>query len=103
MPNSVLEAMAFGLPIVTRPVGGIVDLFGKGRIGFMTQSEKPEDFALLLEKFILNPELGLEIGKENYLLAVKNFSASTVAKRLRRIYANVLRGEECPQEWGSPS
>lgn len=33
MPTSVLEAMAFGLPIITRPVGGVVDFLSVEKWG----------------------------------------------------------------------
>lgn len=31
MATSVLEAMAFGLPIITTPTGGVKDFFKKGK------------------------------------------------------------------------
>ena len=38
MPISVLEAMAYGLPVITRPVGGIRDFFEDGKMGFLTEA-----------------------------------------------------------------
>lgn len=54
MPVSLLEAMAFGFPVVTRPVGGIKDFFENGKHGFLTNSKDPEIFAELIEKFLKN-------------------------------------------------
>ncbi len=48
MPLSALEAMAFGLPIVTRPVGGIKDFFKNGKMGFITERLEPQVLADLL-------------------------------------------------------
>lgn len=40
MPNSVLQAMAYGLPAVTRPIGGLRDFFENWKMGFVMQ-QKP--------------------------------------------------------------
>jgi len=89
MPNSVLEAMAFGLPIVTRPVGGIVDFFKNGKMGFITQSKDPKVFADLIEKLILDTSLRRRIGQFNHQYAKEHFLASKVAKRIENIYRNI--------------
>jgi glycosyltransferase involved in cell wall biosynthesis len=36
LPTSVLEAMSYGLPVVTTAVGGLQDLFEKSSFGFLT-------------------------------------------------------------------
>ena len=40
LPNSMLEAMAFGMPLITRPPGGIYDMFESGKMGYITESKK---------------------------------------------------------------
>ena len=89
-PCSVLEAIAYGLPVVTRPVGGIIDLFEKCNVGFMTESGEPKELAGLLQKLLLDIDLRLEISGHNRRYARDNFAASHVAGRLRQVYAEVL-------------
>ncbi|MBE0534671.1 MAG: glycosyltransferase [Phycisphaerae bacterium] len=101
MPNAVLDAMAYGLPLVTRSVGAIPDLFAIGQVGFMTESRNPADFADLMAKVIENADLRSKLARENRALALKYFAPLRVADRLRAIHRNVLFGEECPQEWFS--
>lgn len=91
MPISVLEAMALGLPIVTRPVGGIRDFFENGKMGFITDSLSPDDFAPLLEKLIENPHLQRQIGQFNRRFAKKHFAASVVTGRIEDIYRKLLK------------
>jgi len=91
MPNAVLEAMAFGLPVVTRPVGGIRDFFEDGRMGFVTESRSPEVFAGYLARLIADPALRSSLGRYNREYARKRFAASVVAARLLEIYAQVGR------------
>jgi len=79
MPTSVLEAMAFGLPIITRPVGGLVDFFEEYRMGFLIESLEPKDYADKIIHLLENPDKCKEIGKYNNEYAKKHFLASKVA------------------------
>ena len=90
MPISVLEAMAYGLPVITRPVGGIKDFFNDGKMGYVTESRDPECFAELLESVMLNPEQALNMSNFNRNYAEEHFSADKVAGRIKRIYAELI-------------
>ena len=89
MPNSVLEAMSFGLPIITRPVGGIKDFFEDGKMGFVTKSKEPKDFFLLLEKLMVNPHLVKKMGFYNHNYAKEHFMASKVAFNLETLLKDI--------------
>lgn len=91
MPNSLLEAMAFGLPVITRPVGGIKDFFEDGKMGFLTESRDPKIISNLIDKLIANQTLMYKIGKYNYHYAQKYFLASKVVIRLEKIYSELLK------------
>jgi glycosyltransferase involved in cell wall biosynthesis len=91
MPNAVLEAMAFGLPVVTRAVGGIRDFFEDGRMGFVTESRDPAVFAGFLARLVADPALRASMGRYNREYARGRFAASVVAARLLEIYAQVGR------------
>jgi glycosyltransferase involved in cell wall biosynthesis len=91
MPSTVLEAMAQGLPIVTRRVGGIADFFEEGRMGFSTDSLDPKVFAGLVERLMADPQLASSIEANNRAYAERHFSADIVAKRLMAIYSGVIQ------------
>lgn len=91
MPNAVLEAMAFGLPVVTRAVGGIRDFFEDGRMGFVTESRDPAVFAGFLARLVADPAMRTAIGRYNRDYARGRFAASVVATRLLEIYAQLGR------------
>jgi len=93
LPNTIIEAMAFGLPVITRPVGGIVDFFKNEEHGFLTTSKKPEVYADLIERLLLDHELYRKISLYNYNYAQSNFLASHAARRLEKIYRSLLQPE----------
>jgi len=91
MPNAVLEAMGYGLPVVTRPVGGIKDFFEHQKMGFVSESEDPTVFAEFLRQLSVSASLRRQIGRYNRHFATQNFSASVVAQKLKNIYAMSTR------------
>lgn len=84
MPTSVLEAMAFGLPVVTRPVGGLQDFFENGKMGQMVESLDPKDFANVIETYIQDKNLTVNTGKYNQEYALSHFLASAVTKQFEK-------------------
>jgi glycosyltransferase involved in cell wall biosynthesis len=89
-PVSVIEAMAYSLPVVTRPVGGLADFFENGKHGFISDSLEPKIFANFIEKLFLDRKLCEEISLYNYQYAQSHFLASDAVSRLERIYKAVL-------------
>ncbi|MGH1366128.1 MAG: glycosyltransferase family 4 protein [Calditrichia bacterium] len=94
MPTSVLEAMAAGLPVVTRPVAGLADFFDAGKMGALTDSLEPKVLAGECDRLLSSPTKMVEVGHYNSDYARKHFLAENVAKRLRKIYKEVAKINE---------
>jgi glycosyltransferase involved in cell wall biosynthesis len=82
MPTSVLEAMAFGLPIISRPVGGLVDFFEDDKMGYLIESLAPVDYCNKIDCLINDIGRTNEIIKYNMQYAREHFMASKVGKAL---------------------
>ncbi len=82
MPTAVLEAMAFGLPVFTRYVGGLVDFFENGKMGYITDSMDPQDFANSMIPYIEDAKLTRKVSIYNAEYARQHFLASRVAKKI---------------------
>ena len=80
MPASVLEAMAFGLPVVSRPVGALLDFFREGEMGYLVNSVDPEDFIGPICSLIDSPNISRNMSYINYAYVKKHYYASKVAQ-----------------------
>jgi glycosyltransferase involved in cell wall biosynthesis len=90
LPNSILEAMAFGMPVVTRPVGGIADFFKDGRMGSLCQEKTADEIATSLEDLIVDRAKMIKMSKYNFDYAKEHFMASSVARNLVDIYQQTM-------------
>jgi|SRR5690606_5962520 len=82
MPTSVLEAMAFGLPVISRPVGGLVDFFENDKMGYLIDSLDPGDYVNKIELLMNDIDKTSRISSYNIQYAKEHFMASKVAKQL---------------------
>jgi D-inositol-3-phosphate glycosyltransferase len=83
-----LEAAACGTPVVAAAVGGLRTLVEHGRTGFLVEARDPDVFAAYTEQVLGNAALSRELASAAAVRA-RNFTWSTAAARLRRIYADL--------------
>ena len=81
MPTVVLEAMIFGLPIFTRKVGGLIDFFENGKMGYISSSLDPAVFAEAMKPYIENPAKMRSVSIYNSEYAKTHFVASVVVRK----------------------
>jgi glycosyltransferase involved in cell wall biosynthesis len=89
LPVSILEAMAFGIPIITSPVGGISDIFTDGVNGLYLSSLCKNDLSKLIVLLAKDKTKLIQISTENYIYAHSRFTASIVSKRIYEIYRRI--------------
>ena len=82
LPVSLLEAMAFGLPIVATPVGGLKYFFKNNTMGYTCNPKDTLSLKKALEKLLKNHQIRLEIGKLNFKYAHEHLMSDSIAKRL---------------------
>lgn len=83
-----LEAAACGTPVVAAAVGGLRTLVDHGHTGFLVEGRDPTVFAAYAEQILTNPALADELSAQAALRA-RDYTWSTAAGRLRRIYADL--------------
>jgi len=90
LPTSVLEAMAFALPVITTPVGGLKEFFQNEKMGYFVKPKNVEDIEKKLELLILNKNKVLEMSEFNYNFATDKLLNTVVAKRIYQYMEEVI-------------
>ncbi|HEX8974723.1 MAG TPA: glycosyltransferase family 4 protein [Patescibacteria group bacterium] len=89
MSNTMLEAVASGLPILATDTGGTRELVEEGKNGFILKMGDYNDIAEKLEKLIQDPDLRNKMGAESRKRAEK-MSWENVAKEYVDLYQQTI-------------
>jgi glycosyltransferase involved in cell wall biosynthesis len=92
MPLAVLEAMAFGLPMLVTAVGGLKDIFKDGDMGVLLDSLDMNKAIEALIPLINDENMLIRISNFNYNYSRENFMSSEVANNLDQIILEVYSG-----------
>ena len=89
MPNSILEAMGMGLPIVTSSVGAVPDFFKDGQMGVLMHGHSSDEILEALESLYVRKNIFPEISEYNREYASKHFVDEVVIDHLESIFASI--------------
>lgn len=85
LPINVLEAMAAGQIIITRPVGGLKDLYKTIDFGYLVESLAAERYVEILENLIKHPDEFNEKRSSNRAFAIEHFHPQQITNIIERI------------------
>lgn len=88
--NTILEAMATGLPVVASEVGGNPELVIDGVTGMLLPPANIESMAHALLNYIRNPQQRLDHGRAGRERVEKEFALSTMVERYLVVYDSLL-------------
>ena len=89
-PMGVLDAWAYGLPVITTPVGGIPDIAIDGKNMLLFNPGDIDALATQMEKMISNDNLRHSIAAESSLLSHTTFNVKTINEQLGEMYEEVM-------------
>ena len=90
LPNVVLEAFAWGKPVVATKVGGVPEVVKDGINGVLVAPNRPDLLARGIAILLASPELQTALGKAGYHNVEANFSFKKQNEKLKRIYEATL-------------
>ena len=89
-PNSMLEAMASGLPVVTTPVGAIPDVLTPNVHGFLNEPGDSSAFIRDVAFLVDNPTERLAMGTRCYTLVSSEYNLDAVFTRFDHLWNRLL-------------
>jgi glycosyltransferase involved in cell wall biosynthesis len=89
-PNSLLEAMAMGKPVVATAVGGIPEVISHGTNGLLVQPADKEGLAAAIKTVIDNPLMAKNMGIAARDFIENNYSIKATAGRWEALYKSLL-------------
>ena len=90
MPMAILEAMGYGLPIISTNVGGIPKLVNNGENGFLLKPGDIEGFAEKIIFYLNNQEARIAAGISSKNVIKANYTLEIHLQKLERIYEEVM-------------
>jgi len=89
MPNAVLEAMSYGVPVITTRSGGLPTVITDGQNGSLVPMRDPKAIAECVDNLLDDSSLRHNIGTNGREYVIENHSWNTLVSCLNKIYVEV--------------
>jgi glycosyltransferase involved in cell wall biosynthesis len=90
LPNSILEAMAFKLPVVATDVIGNNEAVKHQKTGFLIPVGNLSSFGEAIVNLIVNPDLRMRMGQEGRNRIKKHFTEDRFIKQHEEFYETII-------------
>lgn len=101
--NTILEAMACGLPVVATRVGGTPELVDEGKTGFLVPPADPASLAHAIGRYLNDEALLKAHGEAGRRRVLAQFSKEKMVSGYLAVYDSVLRRSGCTMKAATPS
>jgi glycosyltransferase involved in cell wall biosynthesis len=89
LPNTVMEAMACGTPVIAFDVGGMADMVRPGSTGVLVPSGDAAALRAAMEKLLADPDELARLGRNCRQAAVREYACQVQASRYIELYESL--------------
>lgn len=93
LPISILEAMSYGCPIISTPVGGIPEIVADGKNGTLVTPGNAEEIVSAMLRYVDHPDK-IETEGERSKEVVRTYLPDFVMEQLKEVYGTLLKAEK---------
>lgn len=91
LPMSILEAMAYGLPIIANNSGGLPEIVENGLHGYLIDERNPKMFAQKCIQLFNDKELTRKMGIASRERIINEFSVQRMAEKYYKVYKYISK------------
>ena len=92
LSNTILEAMACGLPVLATDVGGNAELVNDGETGYLLPVHEADPIAARVTKLLQDIPLAEKMGRRGREILEERYSLESLVERAGRYYERVIHG-----------
>lgn len=93
LPNSIIEAMAMGKPVVATSVGGIPDVIVDGFNGLLVPPKSADKLAHNILYILTHPDIAEALGR-NAMASIKKYSWEEIIRLYEDIFQRIVMREK---------
>ncbi|OQW31032.1 MAG: hypothetical protein A4E19_20940 [Nitrospira sp. SG-bin1] len=90
MPNTVLEAMAAGVPVIATAVGGVNEIIEDGQTGYLVPPGDPVALAECLNRVLEHKQVRRKIGLQGQQFVQNNFTVGQLVLSVQELYESIV-------------
>ena len=90
VPQAILQAMMTGLPVVTTPVGAILEAVSNGETALVVPPKDAFALAAAIDRLMQDPELASRLGRAARERAMERFSREAMLDRMESVFRDAL-------------
>ena len=89
LPNVIIEAQSFGVPVLTTDAGGARECILNGETGLVAEPDTAEELGSTLSKMLVDQDFLSGSGKKAKKFAISEFGQKTWSKRMGDLFRRV--------------
>ena len=103
IPVTLMESMAFGVPVIASAVGGIPSVIQHGLNGFVCQPSDLDAFVRNIKKLASDTNLCRSMGKNGRQYALQHLTIKNTNRKYRNLFLSLLDAERREAGFAAPA